>query len=166
MSRGALLWLLGAASALLLAFGAGHRQGSQRMEQRWKAVVALRDAEHTRALLDAEQRARTFEQQLAADLATIGETHAQETEQAAAVEADLLAGLAAGTVRLRREWQRCETARVSGAAATTAERDAATAERDRLAAAVVRAGREADAQLAACQSVIRAYVTSPHEHSR
>jgi len=46
---------------------------------------------------------------------------------------------------------------VSDLAAATAERDAASANRDALAAAIVRAGRDADQQLAACQAVIRAY---------
>jgi len=115
------------------------------------------NARHNRALADALEKARAIEHQLTAELANIGEHHAQQQHAAPAVEAGILADLRAGTLRLRREWQRCETDRVSDLAAATAERDAAAADRDALAAAIVRAGRDADQQLSACQAVIRAY---------
>jgi len=112
---------------------------------------------YMQALADAVRNARAIEQTLTARMAEIGAEHEQEQRAAVAVEAAVLADLRAGAVQLRREWGRCETARVSGVAATTAERDAARAERDALAAAVVRVGHDADRQLAACQAVIRAY---------
>jgi len=136
-----------------LAFvGGWHLRG-----QRAGRDLARMEARHTAALADALAEARAIEHQLTAELASIGEHHAEQHHAAPAVEAGILADLRAGNLRLRREWQHCETNRVSDVAAATAQRDAAAADRDALAAALVRAGRDADQQLAACQQVIRAY---------
>jgi len=147
------LTTLALAALLMTAFLTGWGLNGLRA----RGDLAELNARHTRALSDALENARTIEHRLTAVLAKIGEHHAEQQHAAAAVEAGILADLRAGTVRLRREWDRCETARVSGVAAATAERDAAAAERDALAAAVVRVGYDADAQLTACQAVIRAY---------
>jgi len=147
------LTILAISALLVVAFLTGwHLRG-----QRAGRELADLTAHHARALADALEDARTIEHQLTAELASIGEHHAQQQHAAPALEASIIDELRTGNLRLRREWQHCETARVSGLAAATAERDAASADRDALAAAVVRAGRDADAQLTACQAVIRAY---------
>lgn len=100
--------------------------------------------------------ARTTEQAAATTLGTIGEHHEQAREIAETVPAAVAADLRAGNLRLRREWQGCETSRVSDAAAAARERDALTASRDALAGEIVRIGRDADNDLRAAQEVIRA----------
>jgi len=137
----------------LLAFAGGW---TLRGQQAGRDLAYLHQ-QHATALADALSDARAIEHQLTAELASIGEHHAQQQHTAPAVEAGVIADLRAGNLRLRREWQHCETNRVSGLAATTAERDAIAADRDALAAAIVRIGRDADNQLSACQSMIRAY---------
>jgi len=119
---------------------------------------ARHEAAHAQALADAIRNARVIEQQLSLALLEIGEQYEHAKQQAASVEADVIAALRAGHLQLRREWQRCETDRVSDIATTTAERDAIAADRDALAAAIVRTGRDADDHIAACQAVIRAYL--------
>jgi len=146
-----------AALAIVLLSALAFIGGWQVRGQRAGRALARSEAQHATALADALAQARAIEHQLTAELASIGEHHAEQQHAAPAVEADILADLRTGTVRLRREWRRCETSRVSDLAATTAGRDAATAERDALAAAVVRVGYEADQQLRACQAVIAAY---------
>jgi len=147
-------------SVLALAVGAftcgwsAHRYSVERERARHDAATA-------QALADAVRNARAIEQGLSARMALIGAEHEQEQRAADAVEASVLADVRTGAVELRRAWGHCESARVSGVAAATAERDAARSERDALAAAVVRVGRDADDQLAACQAVIRAYAGEP-----
>ena len=92
----------------------------------------------------------------AAELAVIGDQLEKDRTDAETVPAAVVADLRAGALRLRREWQGCETRRLSEATASTIERDEATASRDAAAGAVVRVGRDADDQLRACQAVILA----------
>jgi hypothetical protein len=148
--------LYAAAAALLvgLSFWAGwewrdrsadlaqNRQATKQAQAETNAVVSARSAEH--------QQAET--------LATIGETHEQTRAAAPAVADAVVADLRAGNLRLRDGWASCETQRLSDASAAARERDAAAQRRAEFAGAVVRAGRDADDQLAACQAVIRAYV--------
>lgn len=148
--------LYAAAAALLvgLSFWAGwewrdhsadlaqSRQATKQAQAETNAVVSARSAEH--------QQAET--------LATIGETHEQARAAAPAVADAVVADLRAGNLRLRDGWASCETQRLSDASAAARERDAAAQRRAEFAGAVVRAGRDADDQLAACQAVIRAYV--------
>lgn len=89
-------------------------------------------------------------------MADIGAKHEQDREAAKAVPDAVVAGLRAGNVRLRNEWQGCEAQRLSDAAASASERDALAASRDALAGAVIRVGRDADDQLRACQAVVQA----------
>jgi len=118
------------------------RQATKQAQAETKAVETARSAEH--------QQADT--------LATIGETHEQARAAAPAVADAVVADLRAGNLRLRDGWASCETQRLSDASAAARERDAAAQRRAEFAGAVVRAGRDADDQLAACQAVIRAYV--------
>lgn len=148
--------LYAAAAALLvgLSFWAGwewrdrsadlaqSRQATKQAQAETKAVETARSAEH--------QQADT--------LANIGETHEQARAAAPAVADAVVADLRADRLRLRREWAGCETQRLSEASAAARERDALAAGREAAAGRIIRIGAEADAQLAACQAVIRAYV--------
>ncbi len=106
--------------------------------------------------VDAVQGARTIEQSQGQALATIGAKHEEDREAAEAVPAAVAADLRNGNVRLRQEWAGCETRLLSQAVASTVERDALAASREEAAGRIVRIGRDADDQLAACQAVIRA----------
>lgn len=145
-----------AAAALLvgLSFWAGWewRDRSADLDQSRQA------AKQARAETKAVESARTAEHKQAETLATIGETHEQARAAAPAVADAVVADLRAGNLRLRDGWASCETQRLSDASAAARERDAAAQRRAEFAGAVVRAGRDADDQLAACQAVIRAYV--------
>ncbi len=145
-----------AAAALLvgLSFWAGWewRDRSADLDQSRQA------AKQARTETKAVESARTAEHQQADTLATIGETHEQARAAAPAVADAVVADLRAGNLRLRDGWASCETQRLSDASAAARERDAAAQRRAEFAGAVVRAGRDADDQLAACQAVIRAYV--------
>lgn len=117
-------------------------------------AVTQRDA--AQAQVAAEQGARATEQSAAADMAEIGATHEEDRTDAETVPAAVAADLRAGVLRLRKEWAGCETQRLSDATAAAIERDALAASRDEAAGRIVRIGRDADDQLAACQAVIRA----------
>ena len=106
--------------------------------------------------VEAVQATRSIEQSQGQALATIGAKHEEDREAAEAVPAAVVADLRAGNVRLRREWAGCETQRLSDAAAGAVERDALAASREEAAGRIVRIGRDADDQLAACQAVIKA----------
>lgn len=99
---------------------------------------------------------RALERTQAGTLAAIGDTHEKERAAAPAVADAVVADVRAGDLRLRDGWASCETQRLSDAAAGAIERDAAAERRANFAGAVVRAGRDADDQLRACQAVIAA----------
>ena len=122
------------------------------------ADVATAEGERAAAQGEAKAQgsARKAEQATGQTLATIGEKHEQDRQAAEAVPDAVVADLRAGNLRLRREWAGCETQRLSDAAAGARERDALAASRDALAGEVVRIGRDADDQLAACQAVVKA----------
>lgn len=106
--------------------------------------------------IEAVQGVRAIEHSQGQVLATIGAKHEEDREAAEAVPAAVVADLRAGNVRLRQEWAGCETRLLSQAVASTIERDALAASREEAAGRIVRIGRDADDQLAACQAVIKA----------
>ena len=109
--------------------------------------------EASQAVVQAVTRQREIERRHVADMAAIGARYEQHKAAAEAVELDMVNGLRTGAVRLRRAWTRCEQ-QLSQTSATSSKRYAPTADRAALAAALVRAGREADDQVRACQAVV------------
>jgi len=114
---------------------------------------------HAKQLALAQERATIIYQELTArlnDLAIEYEATQQHTYQ---LEADIANRIDAGTLRLRQPWraENCEPGRVSNTATTPAVDHENTANRAHLAAAIIRAGIEADNQLNACQNVIQEY---------
>lgn len=125
--------------------------------QRFAHSQSLRQAEKVQEAQTAAAMAarwREAERRHAQALAMIGEQHEQERAAAQAVEAALLEQLRGGAVRLRRAW-RCAQQPLPKSRATTGQRDAPAPDRDALAAAIVRAGRDADDQMKACHAVIK-----------
>jgi len=115
--------------------------------------------QYTQMLNEALEKARAREQTLITQLSEIDHAYQQAQQQTDALQADLSNRLTAGTLRLRQQWQQCESERVRLSATTPAPAvdNARTASREDLAAAIVRAGRQADNQLKACQAVIQQY---------
>lgn len=144
----AAVWLL----SLLAAFGAGWTWRGDRAE----GGEARQEVKALAGQVEAVQGARTIEQSQGQALATIGAKHEEDRAAAEAIPAAVAADLRNGNVRLRQEWAGCETRLLSQAVASTVERDALAQSREELAGAVVRVGRDADDQLAACQAVIKA----------
>lgn len=147
---------LAAVSAFVLwsaaMFGAGwawrgdRAEGSEARQQTKSSAAQVAQINETRAA----------EHKQANTLAAIGAKHEEDRAAAEAVPAAVVADLRAGTLRLRDGWASCETQRLSDAVASTSERDASAQRRADFAGAVVRAGRDADDQLRACQAVVRA----------
>ena len=120
-------------------------------------IAKLRsDLNYASSANDALVEALEEERAKAQALAGIGAQHEDDRREAETVPAVVVADLRAGNLKLRREWQGCETQRLSDAATATRERDALAASRDALAGDLVRVGRDADDQLRACQSVVQA----------
>ena len=139
-------------------FLAGCLVGREWRDRSADLAESRQEAKALTSQVEAVQGARTIEQSQGQALATIGAKHEEDREAAEAVPAAVVADLRAGNLRLRDGWASCETQRLSDASAAARERDAAAQRRAEFAGAVVRAGRDADDQLAACQAVIRAYV--------
>ena len=95
-----------------------------------------------------------MERRHVAEMAAIGVRCEQDKAATQALELDMVNGLRTGAVRLRRAWTRCEQ-QLSQTSTTPGKRDAPTPDRAALAAALVRAGREADDQIRACQVAVR-----------
>lgn len=123
---------------------------------RAEGAEARQQASTSSAQVQQVNQTRATEHAQAETLATIGAKHEEDREAAEAVPAAVVADLRNGNVRLRQEWAGCETRLLSQAVASTVERDALAASREEAAGRIVRIGRDADDQLAACQAVIRA----------
>lgn len=133
-------------------FGAGWAWRGDRAE----GAEARQQAGASAAQVEQVNQTRATEHQQAGALAAIGEKHEEDRAAAPAVADAVVAGVRAGDLRLRDGWASCETQRLSDAVAVASERDAAAERRAEFAGAVVRVGRDADDQLAACQAVVRA----------
>jgi len=144
----AAVWLL----SLLAAFGAGREWRDRSCE----LAESRNQSEQHLGMVKAEQQARATEHQQADTLAKIGAKHEEDREAAEAVPAAVVADLRAGNLQLRRQWAACETNRVSESAAGVAERDALAELRAKDQGDLVRIGRDADDQVRACQSTVKA----------
>ncbi len=142
----------------LLLFLAGCLLGREWRDRSADLAQSRQATKQAQAETKAVETARSAEHQQSDTLAKIGETHEQARAAAPAVADAVVADLRAGNLRLRDGWASCETQRLSDTSAAARERDAAAQRRAEFAGAVVRVGRDADDQLAACQAVIRAYV--------
>jgi hypothetical protein len=131
---------------------------------RWKATDMAKAqaawekerATHAKAETSASEAAREEEQQLGRALNVVATDYLKEKDDAKLKETRLLADLRADTVRLRNHWAACETGRLSQAAGSAAELDAAARLRNEGAAAIVRAAAECDAHVAGLQSALMA----------
>lgn len=114
-----------------------------------KLTIAERDKAIAEAATKAQETARIAESNLnkARDEASL---KFEEGKKHAKLEHDrVVAGLGAGSIRLRREWAACETQRLSDGAAAERELGDAEQRRNQSAARIVRAADECDAQVAA-----------------
>lgn len=137
---------------MALGFAAGWAWKGDRAEgaeARQEVAVVKQD-------LTTEQASRATEHKQADILATIGAKHEEDRAAAPAVADAVVAGLRDGTLRLRNDLAACHTDRLSQAAASAGQRDAAPDLGVTLAGPAVRIGRDADDQLRACQAVVRA----------
>lgn len=133
-------------------FGAGWAWRGDRAA----TAEARQQAGASAAAVEQVQAARATEHRQASTLATIGDKHEEDRIAASTVPAAVAADVHAGNLKLRDGWASCETQRLSDASTAAIERDAAAQRRADFAGAVVRAGRDADDQLHACQAVIKA----------
>lgn len=121
---------------------------------RYAAGFKAAQAEYETAALVAQGVARMHERNQAIALAVAAERYEQEKRDGAQAAYDrALADVRSGRVRLRGPWA-CP---VPDPDATAAERDAAARLREEAAARIVRVGAEADAQVRACQALVREY---------
>lgn len=150
----------GLAAALLASLVLGCVQCSQKQAARTDAAAARKELADDRAeaaarLARFEREAREQEHRHAADMARI-EREARERAQEAgdAAYGRAVADVRAG--RLRGPWSCPAAPGVPGAGRAAPERDGDADDRAEAVGRVLRIGAEADAQLAACQAVIRA----------
>lgn len=148
-------WYAYAAAAALLIAVAGlaarklYRAGYIAAETKYQLQIAQADAK-------AQEAARQAELKFA-DAIAKADAQYEKGKQDAQVSADrVVADLRAGTLRLRKEWAGCETSRLSEAAQSARELDAAEQRRIESASRIVRAAAECDAQVAGLQAVIPA----------
>jgi len=138
----------------LLLFLAGCLLGREWRDRSADIAAGKQEVKQLTGQVLAEQGARALEQAKGQELAQIGAKHEQDREAAEAVPAAVVADLRAGNLQLRRQWAACETNRVSESAAGIAERDALAELRAKDQGDLVRAGRDADDQIRACQAVV------------
>lgn len=155
-----LYWKQAVGAALLLfvlgfAYHLGGANGRAKLAE-CRAQAEKTIAEMARAEADLQAKYRKAEQDKAAQVALIAEQYEQDKADAQAAADRTIADLRSGTIRLRDRWQASRaTCDVSGAAARAAVADAAAADREQGASDLVRAARDADAQIRGLQAVVR-----------
>ncbi|WP_349998129.1 lysis system i-spanin subunit Rz [Stenotrophomonas lacuserhaii] len=149
----------------LAIFAAGFIGGWAWRGDRAEAAVAVQEVAVVKQNLTAEQGARAEEHQRADTMAAIGARHEEDRAAAPAVADAVVADLRSGALRLRNDLAACHTDRLSQAAASAGQRDAAPDLGVTLAGPAVRIGRDADDQLRACQAVIAADRARPASHA-
>ena len=122
------------------------------------ALQAAKDqAAIAAAQVEASESARQVEHEMANAANAAAASYEQgkrDAEQAARV---VVAGLRAGNLRLRDQWQGCKARGVPGVAGAASEPDAASADRNDSAGRIIGAGAACDAQVIGLQELIRAY---------
>lgn len=119
-----------------------------------EAEAAANDARVAAESAAAIGEVLASERASAAKMTDVGVAHEEDRKDAEQVPAAVVADIADGTLRLRKQWAACETARLSEASASAAERDALTELRRKDQGDLVRIGRDADDQIRACQAVV------------
>lgn len=142
------------ATAIIVLLAALAVQTTRLHRAQMQAVTLRLDAEQAR--LDATTNARYAEQRIAAASAQAAEQYEKGKQDAQDAADSVIAGLNAGTLKLRREWAGCETQRLSDAATATRELDAAIASRNDRTGRIVRAVDACDAQVSGLQVYARA----------
>ena len=107
------------------------------------------------AQVEASESARLDEQNMARAANAAAAAYEQGKADAEQAAADVVAGLRAGNLRLRDQWQGCKARGVPGVAGTASEPDAAGDGRAESAGRIVRAADECAAQVSGLQDFIR-----------
>ena len=143
-----------------LGFAAGHHVAAQAGAIKLAAVTAAnaQSAQHVAELAEqASEQVRAAEHAQAAGIAAIDSQHEQDMEHAKANAERTIAGLRAGTIRLRAEWS-CTpalVAEVSRSAGDTGIPDAGADLRAEGAGHLIGNADEADAEIKALQAILR-----------
>lgn len=119
-------------------------------------TASKKETAQATAVVDQVNQTRAVEHSQAESMATIGAKHEEDRAAAPAVADAVVANLRSGALRLRNDLATCHTDRLSHAAASASQRDAAPDLGVTLAGPAVRIGRDADDQLRACQAVVAA----------
>lgn len=144
-----------ALSALTLAYWLGG-QGARADLSDYKTKMIAATAKVADKALETERMVRAGEHAKAAEIASIAEQYEQDKKTNDRKQADLVAGLRAGNVSLHQRWQAAQaTAKLSSAAASAAELDAAARDREESAGRIVAAADQCDAQVRGLQEVVR-----------
>jgi len=145
--------------AFLAVFAAGAAIGFKWRDNTARLAESKQAQRYTEALNEALDKARRQEHALTQQLNEVAYAYQQAQQQADTLQADISRRINAGTLRLRQQWQQCESDKLRLPATTPASAAGheRAASRTELAAAIVRAGIEADNQLKACQQVIQNY---------
>lgn len=121
-----------------------------------KAYIAEYKQEVAEQLIEAHKNARTLEQEMQAAIDNVAKRYEEKRREEREVEADTIADLRDGNLRLRNHWQGCEaTSRVSADSITSSILDARAAAREASAGAIVRAGRQCDNWIIGLQEYAR-----------
>lgn len=120
------------------------------------ALQAAKDqAAIAAAQVEASESARLDEQNMARAANAAAAAYEQGKADAEQAAADVVAGLRAGNLRLRDQWQGCKAGGVSSPSGTAREPDAAADSRAESAGRIVRAADECAAQVIGLQDFIR-----------
>lgn len=135
-----------------------HHRGYVAGQAVGNAAVASLKADLAEATAAATTAARKAEQAQADALSAAAQSYERGRDDAQAHADRVIADLRAGNIRLRARWSAPAACRVPAPAASVARADAAERSRQESAGRIVLAADQCDAQVAALQDVIRAYL--------
>lgn len=128
-------------------------EGDARLRSMQAQIEAERQA--------SERQARATEQQHRDALAAVATQYEQDKANAQTQHDNVVAGLRAGSLRLRDQWNACRASRVPEAAAGAGQLDGAPDDRSESVGRILLAAAQCDAQVAGLQSAVRALTGQP-----
>lgn len=148
-------YVVAALLALVALVGAlGYELGHDHASTAARAAMSEHQAAALEAAANHTAAVHQLEQDLAAAQAAVSEAYEKGKRDADSTAAAVVADLRAGNLRLRRHWEGCEAVRLSDAAASAAELDAAARDREESAGRIVRAAAQCDAQVRGLQDLL------------
>jgi hypothetical protein len=149
-------YMLAAFLAIVVAVGiAGYRVGGNHARVEAQVVMDAHLAADREQERLATEAARTREQEMLELQNKVAQEYERGKQNAEIESQRIVAELRSGVLRLRKQWDSCQTGDLPGTATTPGQSNATTGYREESAGRIIRAADECDAQVTGLQDILK-----------